>query len=466
MVNSLRAKLSISYIIAAVIIVFLISILTNLFVEKHFKEYVNENQQLRYKEIVTTLAAQYKGNNNWNTDYIESLGESYLLNGIIIVVKDINGKTLWDAKEHNNGMCQKIIEHMAFNASGTTGAKASGYTEVPYSLNYKLDKVGVVEIGTYGPNYLNEHDQAFMSAFNNVLIGVGVFSLAFALILGWIMSRRLSSPISKVIAAAKSISKGYYSERITQKSTTTEINELTLTVNQLADSLEKQEALRKRMTGDLAHELRTPLATLQSHMEAMIDGIWTADSKRLKSCHEEIVRIGKMVGDLEKLTKYENDELILDRELFDITEHAKRLLQNFESQFLSKGISIEFNGNSTEIYADRDKISQVIVNLLSNALKYTPEGGLVIVNIESQVDSVKMMIKDNGQGIPEEDVPYIFERLYRADKSRNRLTGSSGIGLTITRAIVAAHGGTIEVKSGENKGTEFTVTLPLRKDKL
>lgn len=466
MANSLRSKLSISYIVAAVIIVFLISILTNLFVEKNFKEYVNENQQLRYKEIVTTLAAQYKGNNIWNTDYIKSLGESYLINGIIIVVKDINGKTLWDAKEHNNGMCQKIIEHMALNASGMTGAKASGYREVPYSLNYNLSKVGVVEIGTYGPNYLNEHDQAFMSAFNSVLIGVGVFSLAFALILGWIMSRRLSSPISKVIAAAKSISKGYYSERITQKSTTNEINELTLTVNQLADSLEKQEALRKRMTGDLAHELRTPLATLQSHMEAMIDGIWPADSKRLKSCHEEIVRIGKMVGDLEKLTKYENDELVLDKELFDLTEHAKRLLQNFESQFLSKGISIDFHGKRTEIYADRDKISQVIVNLLSNALKYTPEGGLVIVNIESQVNSVKMMIKDNGQGIPEEDLPYIFERLYRADRSRNRLTGSSGIGLTITRAIVTAHGGTIEVKSGENNGTEFTVTLPLRNEDL
>ena len=161
-------------------------------VEKHFKEYVNENQQLRNKEIVSTLAAQYKGNNDWNIDYIESLGESYLINGIIIVVKDINGKIIWDAKEHNNGMCQKIIEHMAYNASGTSGTKNSGYKEVPYPLYYNLSKVGVVEIGTYGPYYLNEHDQAFITAFNNVLIGVGVFSLVFALILGWFMSRRLS----------------------------------------------------------------------------------------------------------------------------------------------------------------------------------------------------------------------------------------------------------------------------------
>lgn len=460
MVNSLRTKLSLSYIIAAVIIVFLISALTNLFVVEHFREYVKENQQLRNKEIVATLAAQYKGDNNWNIDSITSIGESYLINGIIIKVKDINGKTLWDAKEHNNGMCQQIIEHMAANSNGITGSKESKYTEVPYSLYYNLNKVGVMEIGTYGPNYLNEHDQAFINTFNNVLIGVGFFSLAFALILGWIMSRWLSSPISKVIWAAKSISKGYYSERINQKSNTAEINELTSTVNQLAESLEKQEALRKRLTGDVAHELRTPLATLQSHMEAMIDGIWDADAERLKSCHEEIVRISKMVGDLEKLTKYESDKLVLDKELFDIAELTKRLIQNFESQFLNKGLNIKFIGNSTEINADRDKISQVIINLLSNALKYTPEGGLVNVIIKSEQNDVIIGIKDNGPGIPKEDLPYIFERFYRADKSRNRLTGGSGIGLTISKAIVAAHGGSIEVQSSPDTGTEFTVTLP------
>lgn len=460
MVNSLRTKLSMSYVIAAVIIVFLINALTNLFVVEHFREYVNENQQLRNKEIVATLAAQYKGNDNWNIDSVASIGESYLINGIIIKVKDINGKTLWDAKEHNNGMCQQIIEHMAANSNGIAGSKEAKYTEVPYSLYNNLNKVGVVEIGTYGPNYLNEHDKAFIDAFNNVLIGVGLFSLVFALILGWIMSRWLSSPISRVISAAKSISKGYYSERINRISNTTEINELTSTVNQLAESLEKQEALRKRLTGDVAHELRTPLATLQSHMEAMIDGIWEADAERLKSCHEEIVRISKMVGDLEKLTKYEGDKPVLDKELFDIAELAKRLIQNFESQFLNKGLNIQFIGDSTEINADRDKISQVIINLLSNALKYTPVGGLVKVVIKSDPNDVILAIKDNGPGIPGEDLPYIFERFYRADKSRNRLTGGSGIGLTISKAIVAAHGGSIGVQSSPDTGTEFTVTLP------
>lgn len=459
MMNSLRTKLSLSYAAAAVIIVLLINILTNVFVVKHFKEYVNENQQLRNKEIVATLASQYKGNGKWNLDSIGSIGESYLVNGIIIKVLDAKGNILWDAKEHNNGMCQKIIEHMAANASGAdTGA--AQYSAVPYPLYSSLNKVGMVEIGPYLPDYLNEHDKAFIEAFNRVLIGVGIFSLLFALLLGTIMSRRLSSPISRIIAAAGSISKGFYNERIAQSENITEIIELTSTINNLAESLEKQEALRKRLTGDVAHELRTPLATLQSHMEAMIDGIWPADAERLRSCHEEIVRIGKLVGDLEKLTKYENEKLLLEKSGFDVGELAKRLIQNFESQFLSKGIRLEFIENQALVYADRDKISQVLVNLFSNALKFTSEGGRVAVRVSKEQGFARLIVEDNGSGIPQEDLPYIFERFYRADKSRNRLTGGSGIGLTISRAIVNAHGGSIEVESTQGRGTKFTVILP------
>lgn len=461
MTTSLRTKLSISYVVVALIIVLLINALTNIFVEKHFKEYVKQNQELKNKEIVSTISGQYKGNNQWNIDVIETIGVSYLESGIIIKVKDNAGKTIWDATEHNNGMCQRIIEHMANNSTNDNGhMKEVGYTEVPYSLNYKLNKVGVVEIGTYGPYYLNEHDVAFIDTLNTVLIGVGVFSLLFALVLGTLMARRLSSPISRVIVAAKSIANGYFSERITEKSNTSEINQLTTTINYLAESMEKQEALRKRLTGDVAHELRTPIATLQSHMEAMIDGIWDADTDRLKSCHEEIVRISKMVGDLEKLAKFESENLVLNKELFDISELTKRLLQNFEIEFTNNKLEISYTGEKDEIYADRDKISQVIINLLSNALKYTPKGGRVSVAIKGTEDITQIVVKDNGPGIPKEDLPYIFERFYRADKSRNRLTGGSGIGLTISKAIMVAHEGTIDVKSSSEFGTEFIVSLP------
>ncbi len=458
--SSLRTKLSISYVAVALICIILISIFTTLFIYKHFEEYVKQNTEQKNREIVTTLSGQYMGNGRWNTKVIETIGISSMENGIILKVKDINGNIIWDAKAHNNGMCQRIIEHMSRNASRIPGSGKSGYTEVPYSINYNLNKVGTVEIGTYGDKYLNEHDIAFINDLYNLLWAVGIFSLILSLLFGTVMSKRLVSPISRVINTAKSISRGFYSDRVTEKSNTREINQLTVTINDLAENMQKQETLRRRLTGDVAHELRTPLATLQSHLEAMIDGIWPADSERLKSCHEEIVRISKMVGDLEKLAKYESENLVLNMDTFDITELAKRQIHNFESEFLSKGLKLKLTGANCRVYADKDKISQVIVNLLSNALKYTPEGGTVVMNIQDNNTNTEVSVTDNGPGIPQEDLPYIFERFYRADKSRNKLTGGSGIGLTICKSIVSAHGGSIYVQSNPGKGTKFTFTIP------
>ena len=460
MVTSLRAKLSLSYILVVILSVLLISALTNIFLDKHFREYVRQNQEQKNKEIVNTLAGQYQDNGQWNDEVIDAIGVSALENGLIIKVKDINGETIWDATEHNNGMCQRIIEQMANNVNSRYPHINGTYTELPYPIYYKLVKVGVVEIGTYAPYYLNDHDLAFISTLNNLLIGAGLFSLFFALVLGSVMARRLSAPISRVIGAAQSIAKGFYSERIKGGSNTREINQLTETINYLAETLEKQDGLRKRLTGDVAHELRTPIATLQSHMEAMIDGIWEADVSRLRNCQEEIIRIGKMVGDLEKLARYESDNLVLNKELFDITELINRLVQNFEIEFQNKNIGVTLTGGQEKILADKDKISQVIVNLLSNAQKYTPQGGKIEVIVKGTEDIIEITVKDNGPGIPEEDMPYIFERFYRADKSRNRLTGGSGIGLTIARAIVTAHEGIIEAKSPRGQGTEFIISLP------
>jgi len=256
------------------------------------------------------------------------------------------------------------------------------------------------------------------------------------------------------------ISRGYYGSRIEEKSGTKEIAQLTETINNLAETLENQENLRKRLTADVAHELRTPLATLQSHIEAMIDGIWEPDAERLKSCHEEIMRISRLVGDLEKLAKYESENLVLIKTDFDISELIRHIMKNFENNFANKGIEIKFTGRKEVVTADRDKISQVIVNLLSNALKYTQNAGTVQVTVNGTHDAVEIKVKDTGIGIPPEDLPHIFERFYRADKSRNRLTGGAGIGLTITKAIIDAHGGSINVTSRVGEGTEFIVSLP------
>lgn len=458
---SLRSKLSLTYVAMALLLVAAISFCINLFFRIQFNDYVKLQLKQQSENIVNLVEKQYDSSTGkWNTNAIENIGMNALEQEIILKVKDSGGQTVWDATVHNNGLCVRMLEQMAQNMKSQNPNFKGGYEETTYSVVSSFKNVGEADIGYYGPYYYTNNDIQFLNRINIVLAVIGVVSLFFAFLLGSFMSRRISRPISKAVQAATEISKGNFKDRINETSDTKEINLLTDTVNNLAESLEKQQALRKTMAADVSHELRTPLATLQSSLEAMIDGIWEPSNERLESCHEEILRIGRLVGDLEKLEKAEADNAVLELSEFDLAELASHIIHNFEPDFYKKRVAINFAGDAETILADQDKISQVLINLISNALKYTPEGGKVEIEVKSMGENVKLIVRDTGFGIPPEDLTNIFERFYRADKSRNRLTGGSGLGLTITKAIVEAHKGTINVKSELNKGTEFSVLLP------
>ncbi len=457
---SLRTKLSLSYVCVVLISVLLISVITNLLLDKHFKDYIVENQERKSREIVWQISQLYNAGGEWDIQAIGNICINALEQGLIIKVLDTSGKTVWDARLHDNALCEQMLAHMEENMSSRYPNWEGGYVENTYPVTNRLSEVGKVVIGYYGPYYFNDSDLAFINTMNRLLMGVGAFSLILSFLFASVMAKRLSAPISRVITTAQMISKGYFDGRITEQSSTKEIAQLTETINNLAETLENQEVLRKRLTADVAHELRTPLATLQSHMEAMIDGIWEPDAERLKSCHDEIMRISRLVGDLEKLARYESENLILTRTTFDISELIRHIIKNFESDFATKGIDVRFTGETETVTADKDKISQVIVNLLSNALKFTQQGDVVEITVKGADDVTEITVKDTGMGIPPEDLPHIFERFYRADRSRNRLTGGAGIGLTITKAIIEAHKGSIQVRSKVGEGTEFIVSLP------
>lgn len=457
---SLRTKLSLSYVLMAFLCIGLISAFTNVILEKQFREYIINNQEIKNKEIVNMITQQYNIVGKWDSVSIENIGVSALENGLIVKVKDMTGQTIWDATKHNSGLCNQMLQHIANNMSSRYYNWQGNYVENKYAIKTSFQDVGNVEIGYYGPYYLNDNDLKFINTLNKFFIVTGIFSLILATLLGAIMSKRLSNPISRVIDTALLISKGQYKNKINEKSNTTEICQLISTVNNLSDTLEKQEKLRERLTSDVAHELRTPLATLQSHIEAMIDGIWETSNERLQSCHEEIIRISRMVGDLEKLAQVESENIILNKSQFNIFEIINNMVRNFESEFDKNNIKTYINGQNLTINADGDKITQVIINLLSNALKYTEANGKVTISLSDLGKEIELRVKDTGIGISQEDLPYIFERFYRADKSRNRQTGGAGIGLTITKAIIQAHNGTIEVESKLGEGTEFIIILP------
>ncbi|WP_330602764.1 sensor histidine kinase [Anaerosolibacter carboniphilus] len=458
---SLKTKLSLSYVAVVLLCISLISIFANISFEEHFKEYVIQNQEQRYKEIIASISRQYEEQNkSWRQEGIKNIGMSALEQGLIIRVENIDEQVVWDARTYNNGECEQIIANISKRMSEYYPNLEGKYIEKKFPILHDEIEVGYVEIGHYGPFYFSEHDIMFINDLNKVFMSIGIFSMFFAFVCGVVMSDRLTKPISRVIETARMISKGNFGGRSYEKSSTTEITQLTSTINDLAATLERQENLRMRLTEDVAHELRTPLATVQSHMEAMIDGIWKLDIERLKSCHDEIIRLNGLVGDLERLAEFESENLILNNTAFDITSLVERIVRNFENDFMQKGIEIKFKGESETIFADKDKISQVIVNLLSNALKYTPAGGKAYIHILGNKENIELQVKDTGVGISEENLPYIFERFYRVEKSRNRLTGGAGIGLTITKAIVEAHKGMIRVSSELGRGTEFIVTIP------
>ena len=458
--KNLRNRLSLSYIFITMVCVALISILSHFFLETQFRNYVIKERERENKIVVATISQQYTDNGDFNVDLIKSIGVGAIENGLFISVKDASGKIIWDAETYNNLKCEEVKNRLISTMEALFPQWEGVYTKDDYPIINNSIQVGTINIGHYGPFYYDENDIMYSKTLNKILISVGISSLCFALILGLLMAERLSRPILNVINIAEMISKGNYSQKIKKKSNIEEIDKLTTSINSLGNSLSEQEKLRQRLTRDVSHELRTPLSTLQSHMEALIDGVWEATTDRLISCHEEILRLKRLVGDLEKLAQYESENLILNKTKFNMGEVVKNIVLNFEKEFLNKEVTLNFYDNDIVAYLDKDKISQVIVNLIYNALKYSPKGGKVEVQIFEDDQYIKLSVRDTGIGISAADLPYIFERFYRADESRNKLTGGAGIGLTISKSIVEAHKCNITVDSEIGHGTKFVAKIP------
>jgi len=442
------------------VVVGLMSLAANVGLNKQFENYVIQRQEKQTAEIIDLVEMKYEEENTWNTGYLEIIGMNALQNGMIIVIKDSEKGNIWSAYEHNNGLCQAMIMNMRANMYSYSDKWNGEYQEKSYPILQSDKQIGTLTTGYVGPYYFNDEELIFIKALNSLFLIAGICSLLIAFALGIFMSLRLSNPLNKIAKKALSLSEGRYKERLVDVSHTKEIEILIETINELSDALEHKDNLRKQLTQDVAHELRTPLTSVQGHMEAMLDGIWAMDNERLNSCYEEIIRIKKLIGSIENLSGVENENVLLHKEDFDLSRLIVRLLNNYENEFLTKNIKVNYLEKPVTIHADPDKMSQIFNNLLSNAIKYSSENGEITIKAEKEENKIIVRVKDTGIGIKEEDLPHIFERFYRGDKSRNRQTGGIGVGLTITRAIIEAHDGTIDVNSTYGQGSEFIIRLP------
>ena len=244
---------------------------------------------------------------------------------------------------------------------------------------------------------------------------------------------------------------------------TKELVSLTQSINEMSETLKLREQQKRRLTADVAHELRTPLTNLQSHVEAVIDGVWEPSPELFQGYRDEILRLTRLVEQLQELSNLESGQIELHLEPTPVAALLEDIRLDFLARFQSKGVSLTLGTDPKDIsmVCDHDRIKQCLTNLVSNALRATPEGGTVRLEGRQEAGSIQLSVSDTGEGIPAEHLSQLFERFYRVDPSRSQQTGGMGIGLAITKTIVGAHGGTITAESIEGKGSKFTICLPL-----
>ncbi|HUV06564.1 MAG TPA: ATP-binding protein [Spirochaetia bacterium] len=457
---SLRFRFSISFTMLAMLVILAFGILINFVLERQFRNYTVQKIERKNRELASFIAGQHGPDNAWNVEAIRAVGVSALDDGILLRITDREGRTVWDALEYDSGLCSLMKENISRLMESRYPGVNGGYALTDFPIQSDSGPVGALQASYYKPFYFTDSELFFIDTINRSLLWIALGALVVSVTLGFLISNHITAPLSLLSHSARRIARGDYSAGQPVKVPQSEISDLAVSLAHLSRTLEAQESLRRRLTADVAHELRTPRATLQSHLEAMIDGVWEPDREKLTGCHEEIERLTRLISDLETLARCESENMKLEKSRFDLTEVVRQCILIFDNDSHRKDLTVSCNSSPVQVHGDRDKLTQVCVNLLSNAVKFTPGGGSVRFGVDTRPGGVQFSIADTGVGIPEEHLDFIFERFYRVDSSRNRLTGGSGIGLTIAREIVRAHGGDIEVKSRVGIGSEFLIYLP------
>jgi len=445
-----------------------------------FSRYIDQNGRAFAQQLAPTLAQYYSRQGNWQG--VESLlnnpwGASMMNDGMGMMGEENWG--MWDGMGMNGEMGMGDsnpwdmmgIRLLLADTQGTVivDSAALDTGKIVSSANLAVGVpilVGNQQVGTLLPVYAgtNVSNPAgdFISSVNHSTWLAGVIAAVVALLLGSVLFFQIVSPIRKLTSAAQKIAAGDLNQRIPTRSQD-EIGTLAVSFNQMADSLTKHEELRRNMIADVAHELRTPLTIVQGNLEAMLDGILPTSPEEIATLRDETALLTRLVTDLRLLSLAESGQLKLERANINVVELITRAVEPFRLQAQSSEVQLNLDlaSNLPQIEVDVDRMTQVIRNLLGNALRHTPAGGQVTVACQSdKPQELSITVSDTGDGIPPDDLPYVFDRFYRADKSRSRTSGGSGIGLTIVKQLVEAHGGRVWVESQPGQGATFGIRLP------
>ena len=302
--------------------------------------------------------------------------------------------------------------------------------------------------------------RGFLDAVHRDLIWGTLTALALTLLLTYLLTRWVLRPLFQITAITRKVADGNYSERVNVVSRY-EVGQLADAFNHMAENLEKIERLRKNMVADISHELRTPLTNLRGYLEGLSDSVIPPSRENFLMLEQEVLRLVNLVEDLQQLARADAAKAFLDRQELSLHELLSQIMDLYRPNFQEKEIEVlwRLDPGSDLVTADRDKLLQAIRNLADNAWKYTPQRGTVTISTVRSADGINTVFANSGAVIAENDIPYLFERFFRADRSRSREAGGAGIGLAIVKELIEAHGGTVGAESDES-GTRVWFSLP------
>jgi signal transduction histidine kinase len=451
MKNSLTRKITLAMVALAVGGILFTALLTNGVLGWNFQRYLRNVQEEQNRLIVETLAELYGEATSWmsvrrSTMHVGST------TGTQIRVYDNQGELIADSLA---GMTQGMHGRRWQHAQ-----EQRGQTYV-YPLVVNEQQIGDVEITHLGQEGLWTGEAVvFRQTVRQTAFYTGLIAILVATIVGTLLSRRLTARLAGLSSAAERWGDGHFGIRVAEEGDD-ELAVLGGAMNRMAGRLEEQSKLRKKLTGDISHELRTPLTTIQSYLEAFLDDVLKPDRENVKAVLDETHRLGRLVNDLQELTNAEYRARDVAFSIVNLNEFTAREAERIRPLLQQKEIELVVQKYHSQIgaLADEALLERVLGNLLANAYKYTSAGGTVTVSVFEEGERVGVRVTDTGIGIAEEHLPYLFERFYRADPSRTRATGGTGIGLAIVSELAEAMGGSVDVQSQPDKGSTFRLLL-------
>jgi signal transduction histidine kinase len=464
--RSLWLKLTLTFMAVALVAVGLVAILANRTVTSQFDVYVAHGRQMQAALWVPTFAEYYAQTGSWDGvetligDWVEytvgsgqqrgrggahGMGQGPMASaaGDRLLLADRSGLIVADSDGELGG------ERLQANAlAGGTPIVVDG-RQVGTLVVTAAVSTGSAETG-------------FLATVNRALLWAGFLAVGLAVVLGLMLARQVTSPLRALTVAAEAMTAGDLAQRVKVR-TRDEVGELGRAFNTMAGALQRNEALRRQMTADIAHELRTPLSVIRGNLEAMLDRIYPLDAEHVIPVYEEVLLLERLVTDLRLLSLAEAGELSLKMESVNVGELVEGVLESARITAQEKGFSLEAEvpADLPLIRGDVHRLRQVLNNLLGNALHHTSPDGRITLNVGVVDSEMHLSVADSGPGISSEDLPHIFERFYRGDRSRTRESGGSGLGLAIVRRLVEAHGGRVWAANKEGGGAIFTLALPL-----